>query len=252
MRAALFLVALAVHPACAEEKIVSSDYGVATILTFKVRDEILQKFVPEGWQIVSPGSGMFSGSNLRFTFLDQAIALDSDGALVERNRSVVADISGRQRGTPTDAVITVGGMFATAGEVPPPEGIHVRANATVMRKTSTEPGRIVTQESWDFRTESDSIWFAIDYTEAVPEPSKTQAQVFLAGTPALYRVYRIEQAAHVVRAPGMDKGRNFNLWLTGNKLTPLLGSESAGDALVSLISIPWYSRRIYLPGAVQP
>ena len=71
MRARVVLVALLfATPAFAQEKFVSSDASVRTILEFKVSAASIQKLLPDGWEINSPTSGPATGSNLRITFIE--------------------------------------------------------------------------------------------------------------------------------------------------------------------------------------
>jgi len=64
--------------------------------------------------------------------------------------------------------------------------------------------------------------------------------------PDFYRIYRIEQAADVVRsaAGGTDRVQKYFFKASGPLLSLLFnGSEQ----LVSITSTPWYSRQAFLP-----
>ena len=67
--------------------------------------------------------------------------------------------------------------------------------------------------------------------------------------PDFYRIYRIEQAADVVRstATSTDRAQKYAFKATGAKLSPLFnGSEQ----LVSITSLPFYTRQVSLPEEV--
>ena len=67
--------------------------------------------------------------------------------------------------------------------------------------------------------------------------------------PDFYRIYRLEQAADVVRstATGTDRAQKYAFKATGAKLSPLFdGSEQ----LISITSVPLYTRQIFLPAEV--
>jgi hypothetical protein len=73
-----------------------------------------------------------------------------------------------------------------------------------------------------------------------------EAKIHSAAKPAFYRIYKFEQAADVVRstATGTDRVSKFSFKASGPKLAPLFdGSEQ----LISVTSVPFYSRTIYLP-----
>jgi hypothetical protein len=67
MRAFVLIGALLLGmPAVAQEKFVSSDSAVRTILNYKAPPTAVQKLLPDGWEIDSPTSGPSSGANLRY------------------------------------------------------------------------------------------------------------------------------------------------------------------------------------------
>ena len=73
-----------------------------------------------------------------------------------------------------------------------------------------------------------------------------EAKLHSAAKPDFYRIYKFEQAADVVRstATGIDGVSKFFFKASGPKLAPLFdGSQQ----LISVTSIPFYSRTIYLP-----
>jgi hypothetical protein len=61
-----------------------------------------------------------------------------------------------------------------------------------------------------------------------------------------YRIYRIEQAADIVRSTptGTDHAQKFLCKAAGGKLSQIFdGSEQ----LISITSLPFYSRQVFLP-----
>ena len=80
----------------------------------------------------------------------------------------------------------------------------------------------------------------------MPARSKVEAKVHSAAKPAFYRIYRFEQAADVARstAAGIDRVSKFSFKASGPKLAPIFDGT---EQLISVTSIPSYSRSIYLP-----
>ena len=71
-------------------------------------------------------------------------------------------------------------------------------------------------------------------------------RVHSAAKPEFYRIYRFEQAADVVRSTstGIDRVSKFSFKASGTKLTPVFdGSQQ----LISITSVPFYTRSVYLP-----
>ena len=76
--------------------------------------------------------------------------------------------------------------------------------------------------------------------------SKVEAKVHSAAKPAFYRIYRVEQAADVVRSTvaSIDRVSKFSFKATGPTLAPIFDGT---EQLISITSVPSYSRSIYLP-----
>jgi len=86
----------------------------------------------------------------------------------------------------------------------------------------------------------------IEFERGVPTRSKVEAKIHSAPKPAFYRIYRVEQAADVARstAAGIDRVSKFSFKATGPTLGPIFDGT---EQLISITSIPSYSRSIYLP-----
>ena len=96
---------------------------------------------------------------------------------------------------------------------------------------------------------TDSIQLQLQYDRGVAARSKVETMPHSGVTPDFYRIYRIEQAADVVRstATSTDRAQKYAFKATGAKLAPLFnGSEQ----LVSIMSLPFYNRQVSLPEEV--
>src|SRR5262245_61655094 len=85
----VFSALLLATPALVQEKLVSDDASVRTILTFKASAAAIQKLLPEGWQVNSQSSGPTTGSNLVVTFLEGVFADDPQGKPLPAGRNIV-------------------------------------------------------------------------------------------------------------------------------------------------------------------
>jgi len=88
------------------------------------------------------------------------------------------------------------------------------------------------------------VW--VEFVRGVPTRAKAEVTNYSAAKPDFYRIYRFEQATDVVRSTitGVDRLTNLRIRAIGPKPSPLFdGSEQ----LISVTSIPYYSRSIYLP-----
>jgi hypothetical protein len=251
--AILSLMAAALQPASAQEKLVGTYGEVRTVLTFKVPDAALQKFVPAGWQAVPFSTGPAKGANMSVNLIDYVIVQDPDGKAQETVRVAALTFPARKVGTETTVPMVFSGFASNASSVPGAYGSFELAKGTVVRNARTDPdGKSTADESWDFKGDNEaSISVQLQYAHAPAARSKVEVPVYSAKTPTFYRIYRIEQALDVVRSTetGVDRVQKITFRATGQKHAELFDGT---EKLVSITSIPWYTRQVFLPnGASQ-
>lgn len=233
-----------------KDKFYGSTLDLRTNLAFKVSDAAIQKMLPEGWQVDSPTTGPSKGYNLAVVLVDQILAQDPEGKPIDAVRGAALVVPAKRQGMEKSVALIVGGMFSPASYVPGPYGNFTLAKADIDRRIHEDPAGLSTvEESWLFKTDNgDSVQFQTQYTRDVPTRTSVEAQVYSAAKPDFYRIYRVEQAADVVRSTATGKNRVQTVLFkaSGGQLTPLFdGSEQ----LISITAIPWYSRQIFLPGS---
>jgi hypothetical protein len=233
--------------ASAQEKLVST-YGEArTILAFSIPDAPLQKILPSGWLPSPFRTGPSKGANLVITFMDWLAVQDPDGKPAKTYRSVGLSVPAKQNGTETTVSMVVGGLSSPSGYAPGPYGNFVAAKSTIARTLRTDDQDVSSaEEAWHFEGESgDSIQLDLQFVRGIAARSKLEAKVHSATKPDFYRIYRIEQAFDVIRsADGTDRVQKYFFKASGPLLSTLFnGSEQ----LISITSMPWFSRQAFLP-----
>jgi hypothetical protein len=250
MRNALIACLLiAAVPAAAQqkEKLSSNDLEVRTLLAFKVSDAAVQKNLAPGWEINSPAAGPTKGFNLGITLINQTMSQDPEGKPIAPRSYVVLNAPAKKTGTDAAGTMVFGGFMAADG-APGAYGAYVPAKVTVDRHQHTDAGGKTTiEETWQINADDGSVLeVEVGFVRGDPARGKVEARIYSAPKPPFYRIYRIEQAADVVRstATGIDRVTKFSIKATGPKLSPLFdGSQQ----VVSITSIPHYARSIYLP-----
>jgi hypothetical protein len=234
--------------AFAQEKLVAT-YGEArTVLAFKIPEATVQKLLPQGWLPNPISAGPAKEANLVVTFMDWLVVMNPDGKPEKTYRSVGLGVPAKQNGTDVTVSMVVGGLSSPPGYAPGPYGNFAAAKSMITRTLRTgEDALSRAEESWQFEGESgDSIQLQLQFTRGIAARSKLEAKVHSALKPEFYRIYRIEQAADVVRsvADGTDRVQTYLFKASGPLLSQLFdGSEQ----LVSITSMPWFSRQAFLP-----
>jgi hypothetical protein len=250
--AATLLVAMAAaNAASAAEKLVGTYGEQRTILAFKVPEPAAQKLLPEGWQVSAPGAGPSKDANLNVVFLDVLTVQNPDGSPGETYRAAVLVVPAKKNGTDATLPMVVGGLASSSSTVPGAYGNFTLASTTLDRHIRTDPaGKSNVEESWEFKGDGgDAIQLQLQFARGVAARSKIEAMPHSGVKPDFYRIYRIEQAADVVRstATGTDRAEKYTFKATGAKLSPVFdGSEQ----LVSITSLPFYTRQVSLPETV--
>jgi hypothetical protein len=246
--AAAFVTVAWLGPAAAEEKLVGTYGEERAVLAFKVPEATMQKLLPEGWESVPVASGPSQGSNLNVVFVDWITVTNPDGKPGETAK--VAAITGPARKKGTEAVVpmVISGLVSVPSYAPGPYGVFAPAKVTIDRHTRTDAaGATAADEAWEYIGDGgDKIQLQLKYTRGVLVRGKTETKVYSAAKPEFYRIYRVEQAADVVRstATNIDRAQTATFTASGPKLSPIFDGK---EQLVSITSLPWYSRQVTLP-----
>ena len=250
MRAILVTTSvLLVAPAFGQEKLVSTDASVRTILSFKAPTAAVEKLLPAGWQVDVPSSGAAAGANLRITFIDGVWAHDGQGKpQPATGRNITIGVPVKKQGGETGGIMLFGGL--TTGAAPGVYSVFAKSNTTSQRTFRTGADGVATvEEAWDAKSDGgDAMQYQLHYVRGVAGSEKIDVRVYSGAKPEFYRIYRYTQAADVVRggAAGAERVKSFAFKASGPKLGPLFdGSEQ----LISIVALPFYSRQVYLPGS---
>ena len=235
--------------AVAQEKFIGSNVDQRTTFTFKASDAAVQKMLPEGWEINSPQDGPTKGYNFAVVLVEQVFSQDPEGKPVATYRGGALVIPAKKKGTDIAGPMVFGGLFEQAGS-PGAYGVFAPAQTAIERKRQTgSDNTFRIEESWQIKTDDgNTIEVQVQFTPGVPTNTKTETKVFSAAKPEFFRIYRVEQATDVVRstATGVDRVTKLSIKAAGDKLAPLFDGT---EQLISITSIPWYSRQLYLPGS---
>ena len=140
------------------------------------------------------------------------------------------------------------GLSSPPGYAPGPYGNFSAAKGIMSRTLRiNDEGRSRAEESWDFEGETgDSIRLEIQFVRGIAVRRNAEVRVHSAIKPEFYRIYRIEEAVDVVRSgtERSDRVQRCFFKASGPRLSPLFdGSEQ----LISIASLPWVSRRVFVP-----
>lgn len=250
MRNALVaLLVLVASPAMAQtnEKLSANDASVRTALSFKVSDAVIRKLLPPGFEGNSPAMGPAKGSNLNLVLIDYLMAQDPEGKPLPTYTTVA--LNGPAKMTASgQAVSVVFGGFVPQAAVPGPYFAFAAAKSSVDRRVRTDAeGKSIIDEIWQVKAEDGSaLELELQFTRGALARGKAESKIYSAVKPEFYRVYRFEQAADLVRSTsdGIDRVSKLSFKASGPKLAPMFdGSQQ----LISITSVPFYSRSIYLP-----
>jgi hypothetical protein len=245
--AALVALAAAANVAPAAEKPVGTYGEERTVLAFKVSDSAVQTLLPDGWQASPASTGPSKDANLQVIFIDVLTVQNPDGSPGETYRAAVLGVPAKKKGTDVTVGMVVGGL-STPPNVPGAYGNFTLATATLDRHSHTDAtGKTDVEEAWEFKSDSgDVIQLELQFVRGIAARSKIEATPYSGAKPDFHRIYRIEQAADVVRsaAIGVDRAQKYAFKATGAKLSPVFnGSEQ----LISITSLPFYTRQVSLP-----
>jgi hypothetical protein len=230
-----------------KEKLSATDLTVRTALTFRVADALAQKLLPSGFEVSSPSAGPAKGSNLNVTLIDYLMVQDPEGKSLPPRTTIAMSVPAKKTASGETVAVVFGGFIPLAG-VPGPYSAFGSAKLTVDRRSHTDAeGKTMIEENWEALADDGGVLAVqLQFVRGELVRSKAEPKIHSAVKPEFYRIYKFEQAADVVRSTpnGIDRVSKISIKATGRLLSPLFdGSEQ----LISITSIPHYSRSIYVP-----
>lgn len=245
------IAVLALSPmlACAESFVLSTA-DTRLVLAFQTAATTVQTVLPADWQPAPIPSGPSAGANMLLVFVDGIAQFDADGkpAAGGTNRFVVAAIPARNAKTGAGGAMVVGGVAAHPDGAPGAYKNYVSAQVKQERTLRTDgSGAGSGEESWQVRDAAGgTLSLRFGYDRAMPVRAKVETRVYSAVEPAFFRIYRVEQGADVVKstATGTDRVRGYEFSSTLRVFAKLFDGN---EKLVSITSVPWYVRQVFLP-----
>jgi len=227
----------------AEEKFFGSNVDARVTLAYKASESAIQKMLPDNFTLQPPEAGPAKGANIYVVMIDPQVVLDADGKPVDSQHAIVLAIPVKEKSSGETGPLIVGG-FVLPSFAPGAYGVYASAKMQVERKI-TKDGRAIANETWAAQSEGRSLKIALEYERKLPTKSTIEQKVFAGGKPGFYRIYRFEQAADVVfSAPtNIDRKPKVSLQATGAPSDVFSSAQ-----LIAVISIPWYGRKIFVPG----
>jgi hypothetical protein len=246
----LSLGGLLLPPPVEAETLVESSVETRTMLAFRVGQNALQRWMSEPLLITSMPGGPFKDANLFVVFMDKLVKFDAQGSAISggNDRAVIFAAVAKRPETEKPNLYVIRIFTADARTLP---GAYKNSVLASVRREQTvkmvdlEPG--TDEQQWDIRDSAGGmIEFRLRSQRGLPTPGKVEQNIYSAVEPDFFRIYRIDQGMDVVRSlsAGIDRVQSYEFRVTAAELRELFdGSEQ----LVSIATVPWYLRQIFLP-----
>jgi hypothetical protein len=218
-----------------------------TVLTFKVNDDVVQKLLPDGWTLAPIAQGPAKGANLSVVFAERLATVGPDGKAVGgEEASVILSIPARNNAETAFAIIEA---YSDAATAPGFYKVGKPAKVTLERSLRATNLTGTIEESWSVAGDGgERITLRLGYERSQPSRVQVDSRNVSAADARVRRTYRIDQGLVVLAsAPnGVDQAKGLTFNATGGLLGRLFdGSQQ----LVSAVSLPWYSRQLYVPAS---
>ncbi|KMO20301.1 hypothetical protein SQ03_06185 [Methylobacterium platani JCM 14648] len=218
-----------------------------TVLTFKVGDDVVQKLLPEGWTVAPIAQGPAKGANLSIVFAERLATVDPSGkAAGGEEATVILSVPARKADETAFAIVAA---YSDAATAPGFYKVGKPAKVSLERavRVTNLSGKV--EETWSVAGEAgERIDFRIGYERLQPGRAQFDSRNVSAADGQVRRTYRIDQGLVVLASTpnGVDKTTGLTFRATGGLPGTLFdGSQQ----LVSAVSLPWYSRQLYVPAS---
>jgi hypothetical protein len=246
--AALLLIAGAGFHGAIAETLLERSAETRMQLDFVVSDAALKKYLPAGWETDVATSGGAKDCNLRMIFVDRSDITGPDGA--PKGTSQLAYLEVPVKKGELAGRMVMGGLTADAKDAPGPFGVYLAATShRVERSTIAAAGQPVRNaEDWELAGPGgERMELHLKYERRVARRGSGELKLFSAADPAVYQIVKLAQGLDPMRnatVPSRDTVNEFRYVGRGGMLATLFdGSER----VVSIDSIHWNDRAIYLP-----
>lgn len=235
------LLAIAMSIPAENESFVASNLDRRTVLGFAARIEAVRNLLPDGWEPDVATSGPAKDINLRVTLIDTLAARDALGREVPPPRIAHVSVPARRIGEASGATMLLV-AFSTGGDGGP-YGNSIQANARIEGGiVQGASGVALVDEGWRFDArDGHRLVVRLSFERGAPVVAPVEDRVHSAAKPGFHRIYRTEQALDLV---SRERLRSVEFEATGPMLSALF--EGSG-APISVTSVPWYSRNVFVP-----
>lgn len=221
-----------------------------SMVTLRVNNAELQKWVPETMQIVAAPAGPFKGANLSIIFIDISSRQDPQGKPIDggssRNAVFVVPAKLKQTGEMVYPVIY--GLTDNAQMIP--GAYKCYKQASVRRQliyTVSGADGVKETDTWEFRNGSEMlIDFHVQYKRALPKRAKPALKVYSAAEPEFFRIYKTDYIVDLVKSnpAKIDHAEDYRLKVSVPKLKKIFDGT---EQLVAVTVFPAYAREVFLP-----
>ena len=249
--ALLLAVSAALVQTAVAETLVENSAEVRLQLDFAVSDVAIKKLLPAGWATDVATSGGAKDCNLRVIFIDRVDVTGPDNAARGTNQLVWLEVPVKNPSSGLAGRMVVDGLIADSKEAPGPFGVYRIATTHHMeRATQAATGgapQII--EDWDFTgANGEHLGLHLKYERGVARKGSAEIKMFSGANPAFYQIARITQGLDPMRnatvPPPRDLVSEFSYTATGGNLGALFDGR---ERVISVDSIQWHNRAIYLP-----
>jgi hypothetical protein len=236
-------------PASAET-LVQATLDSRMIVHFRVNPAELQRWLPAPWQSNPIATGPSKDANLVVTFVDRVLDQNAEGkpAEVPAYRVVSVAVPAKHPQTGDSGPLVMRLFSSNPTGVPGFYKTAVQATVTreqTLKGVSVEPGTAT--DWWEMRDgKGGTMELRVQYTRGAPTRGKVESKPRSGSDPAVWRIYRIDQALDVIKSVpvGIDRVQNYQIKVAVPEMSKMFdGSEK----LISLTAVPFYTRQTFLP-----
>jgi hypothetical protein len=235
-------------PEARAQNVTERSVEARTLLSFQVPTAAVQKMLPAGWVVEPSNAPATRGGNLNMTMMERLMVVDKDGAPVGSgtSRYVTITVPAKNAETGRTGTLVIGGISPDA---PGAYDVYLPATTARVERAAESQGVQAgkARETWEFAsTSGERITMTVSYRRGQLTKSHADTVVRSGRHPDFQRTYHIDQAADVLRSLTSSENRvdAVTFKATGGFLSALFdGSEK----LLSVTSVPWYSREITVP-----
>ena len=228
------------------ETLVGSNIDNRILVAFRVPQDPVQGFLPDGWQGIAFPKGAVKGANFLLALNDKLLVLDADGKPATPPKAREAALMTLAKNGDTVRLFVLRVYVSDPAYDPFLNAVRADVRRVSQAQGAANAGRD-RSETWTIVPETGGeLTVSMDFTTGAGAWVSETARPYSNKDPDLSRIFTYDRIVDLVMSEPLGKPLSGNLTVTSD-IPELDGILDGSEELVTILNIPVYVREVLVP-----